>query len=1114
MRSPALPALTLLALLLAASPAPAQAKDKPSAASEKPAALSMVSALANLKFREIGPAVMGGRVDDFAVVESNPSIVYAGTASGGLWKTINAGTTWTPLFDKEAVSTIGDVTVAPSDPSIVWVGTGEANNRQSSSWGHGVYRSTDGGATWQNMGLKDTHHIGRVVIHPTNPDIVYVAAQGRLWGPSKERGLYKTMDGGKTWKLVLFVNEDTGVTDLVMDPASPDTLYAAAYQRRRTVFGFSGSGPDGGIHKSTDGGQTWKKLQKGLPWDPEPPRPRSTGGPSAEMMAMFGITPPEEPPAPEAKPEPGKRSEIGRIGLAVYRKDPRIVYAVVEHEKGGVFRSEDRGETWQRMSDTNPRAMYYSQIVVDPTNDLRIWVMGANMYNSEDGGKTFRQDLVQRIHGDYHAMWINPANPDHVILGSDGGIHWSWDRGRSWDFVNNIAIGQFYEVGVDMRQPYWIYGGLQDNNTWGGPSRSMNPRGITNADWLTVGGGDGFFAQVDPKDPNTVYAESQDGNLLRRDIRTGEQRSIRPQPEEGEKPFRFQWNSPIVISATDHRTLYYGGNFLFKSTDRGDSWTRVSPDLTSGADRDKLPILGVVPDKQTRSRHDGVQQWPAITTVAESPVDAQVLWAGTDDGLLHVTRDGGKTWKNVFDRLPGAPKGTYVSRVVASRGGPGAAYATLDGHRSNDFAIYAYATSDFGETWKKITRGIPENQGVLNVIREHPRNPNLLFAGGEFGAYASWDKGQTWNPLRLNLPTVPVDDILVHPREGDLIFGTHGRSIWVLDDATPLAELSDQVLASPLHLFSIRPAIQWRPWANTGSTGHKAFLGENPPNGAMIHYFLKEKPGEKESVRISILDGAGKVLRTLNGTGTPGVNRVVWDTRSEIPGMPPPAREAGPGGGGGFGRFGAQGPRVEPGTYTVKVKVGERETSGTVTIQEDPRLAVTPEARSARRALLDRLVPKLGPLAAAQRGLTQLRPLLNTQVENGKKPNARIPDAVKKAGEDLLARVDEVFPQFGTLPAEERAMGDAGPSLVQRPPSIPSRFQQLYRGVSEQSEAPTAWQNRQAELLLPQVDELLAKVRGLMEGLAGLNKLMNESGVPHIQVEAGGPGGGRRRQGD
>ena len=450
---------------------------RPAAATPAPApdAPSFESAIATLKFREIGPAVMGGRVDDFAVVESDPSIVYAGLAAGGLWKTVNGGTTWTPIFDNEEVPTIGDVTVAPSDPDIVWVGTGEANNRQSSSWGNGIYKSTDAGRTWKHMGLRETQHIGRIVIHPRDSNVVYAAALGRLWGPNKERGLYKTSDGGATWKHVLAINEDTGVVDVAMDPESPDTLYAAAYQRRRTVFGFTGSGPDGGIYKTTDGGATWKKLVKGLPWDPEPPRPRAAGGGAPpEILAAMGITPPEPPAAPRAAAAPDQRQEIGRIGVNVYRGNPSIVYAVVEHASGGVFRSEDKGETWQKMSDVNPRPMYYSKIHIDPNNDQRVWVLGTNVHYSEDGGRTFVTDLVQRIHVDFHAFWINPANSNHMIAGSDGGIHWSYDRGRTWDFVNNIAIGQFYEIGLDNQRPYRICGGLQDNDTWCGPSSSTS----------------------------------------------------------------------------------------------------------------------------------------------------------------------------------------------------------------------------------------------------------------------------------------------------------------------------------------------------------------------------------------------------------------------------------------------------------------------------------------------------------------------------------------------------------------------------------------------------------------------------------------------------------------
>lgn len=1060
--------------------AQAQAGRAPAASVASEAARSpYAAALEHLRFRSIGPAVMGGRIDDFAVVESDPSIVYVGTASGGVWKTTNGGTTWTPVFDREAVSTIGDVTVAPSDPSIVWVGTGEPNNRQSSSWGNGVYKSTDAGTTWKHMGLADTHHIGRIVIHPANPDIVYVAALGRLWGPNKERGLYKTTDGGQTWKQVLFVNEDTGVVDVAMDPWSPDTLYAAAYQRRRTVFGFAGSGPHGGIYKTTDGGVTWKKLEKGLPWDPAA---RRTAAPT---------------PTTDGDGEP-PREEIGRIGLDIYRRNPNVVYALVEHAQGGIFRSDDRGETWRKMSDTNPRPMYYSQVRIDPNNDQRIWVLGAPMYYSEDGGKTFTTDRVQRIHGDHHAMWIDPANSSHMIVGSDGGIHWSWDAGRTWDFVNTIPLGQFYEIGLDMRQPYYVCGGLQDNNTWCGPSASMNPRGISNADWFTIGGGDGFYAQIDPEDPDTVYAESQDGNLLRRDLRTGESKSIRPVPPEGEPQYRFQWNSPIVISKHDPKTIYYGGNFVFRSTDRGDTWTRISPELTTGADRNALPIMGRVPDRFTRSRHDGVQNWPAITTLAESPRRPDILWAGTDDGNLQVTRDGGRTWKNVADRVPGVPKGTYVSRVIASHHADGTAYATFDGHRSNDFGIYVFATTDFGETWKRITDGIPSDNGVINVIREHPKNPDLLFAGGEYGAFVSFDRGARWVRLEMGLPTVPVDDIAIHPRDDDLVLATHGRSIWILDDIGPLVELNDQVLAKPLHVFAVRPAIQWRQWANTGSTGHKIFLGENPPYGAIISYYLKAPLPEGQQVKLTIQDASGRIVRELTGPGRAGINRVAWDTRQESPIPPAP-----PGAGGGFGFFGPPtGPRVEPGTYTVKVAAAGQEATQTIAVQEDPRVRLTPADRAARRQALDRLLPLAGPTVTAQRTITALRSTLAGQIEAWKRPGApRVPETVTKMAADLLAKIDEVYPNYGTPPSEERGLGDAGPPLVDRGPTLVQRLLGLYNQIANYSAPPTPWQLEQIDILTKRATEVNGRVRQLVDtDLAALNKAMNEAGIPHISV--------------
>ena len=517
----------------------------------------------SLQFRAIGPAIMGGRIDDFAVVESNPHIIYAATASGGLWKTLNNGVTWEPLFDSEPISSIGDVTVAPSNPDIVWAGTGEANSRQSSSWGNGVYKSTDGGKTWANVGLKDSHHIGRVVIHPTNLDIVYVAAAGHLWGANKERGLYKTSDGGKTWTNTKFINEDTGFIDLTIDPEDSGTLYAAAYQRRRTPFGFNGGGPGSGLYKTTDGGVTWAKLTNGLP-----------------------------------------EGDAGRIGIDVYRKDPKVVYVTFEHAQGGIFRSEDKGATWKKMNDINPRPMYYSQIRIDPQNDQRIYVMGASMYISENGGKSLNAGgQFWRIHGDYHAMWINPANPNHLILGSDGGIHFSYDKARTWDYVNTIPLGQFYEIGFDFRKPYWVYGGLQDNGSWGAPSATLNFSGVSNDEWIRVGGGDGFYTQVDPKDPNTVYVESQNGGIFRLNLATSESKFIRPQPEEGSNErYRFDWNSPIVISPHNNRKIYLGGNRLFISTNRGDSWYVITPDLTKNINRDKIEIMGAEP---RLSRHDG-----------------------------------------------------------------------------------------------------------------------------------------------------------------------------------------------------------------------------------------------------------------------------------------------------------------------------------------------------------------------------------------------------------------------------------------------------------------------------------------------------------------------------
>jgi photosystem II stability/assembly factor-like uncharacterized protein len=1057
---------------------------------------SATDKLKNLEFREIGPAVMGGRIDDFAVVESNPNIVYVGTASGGVWKTTNNGTTWEAVFDKEGVSTIGDIAIAPSDPAVVWVGSGEPNNRQSSSWGDGIYKSLDAGKTWQKMGLAATHHIGRIVIHPKNPEVVYAAALGHLWGPNAERGVYKTTDGGKTWNQVLKINDDTGVSDIAMDPESPDTLYAAAYERRRTPFGFNGGGPGSAIYKTTDGGATWRKLTKGLPYE--------NGG------------------------------DTGRIGLDIYRKDSNVVYAILQHEKGGTYRSEDKGETWKKMGDTNPRPSYYSQIRIDPNNDLRIWELGAQMFYSEDGGKTFSTQRIKGIHGDFHAMWIDPADSNHVITGCDGGVHWSYDNGRTWDFINTIAIGQYYEVGLDNEKPYQICGGLQDNGSWCGPSMSLARDGITNEDWTLMPGGDGFYAEIDNVEPWIVYTESQDGHISRRDAHTGQQREIMPQAKAGEPHYRFQWNSPMAVSVHDHKTIYYGGNYLFKSTDRGDSWTRLGGDLTTGVDRNKLQIFGKVPDKNTLSRHDGVEEFPTITTLSESPLKADVLWVGTDDGNVQVTRDGGKNWKNVAPRVPGVPKGTYVSRVVASKYGEGTAYVTFDGHRSDDYSVYIFLTTDYGESWKAIRNGIPDSAGTVHVVREHPRNANLLFAGTEFGLLVSWDRGGNWTALKNNLPTVPVDDIELQAEQNDLVLATHGRSIWIFDDIAPIEKFDAGVANSDLTFFSPRPATLWDLRQRRWSAGQKMFTAKNPPYGAILNYYLKEalppeapktakdekdKDKEKEKketaatdqeakteeaakkegkAKISVYDKDGKLVRELDGPGKAGVNRTNWDLRWNSPAVPTPEQvEAAAAG---FD-FGPRGPLVEHGEYTIKIKAGSKEATQKVVVEDDPRMQMSATDRAARRDAIEQLYALAKTADKDRKTIEGIKEGLKTAREQwkkdaGKPDTPKIPEEIQKAAEELQKKVDAVAEKYVR---EREGLGNAGPPFVWKPEPLPQQVQGLLRDLDGFWAAPGGQQKDKLAELPPLLSDASAQVKKIAEeDLPALNKKMNDAGIPHI----------------
>lgn len=939
----------------------------PADASAQTDAARVEAAIANLDWRNIGPTIMGGRVSDLAVVESDPSTFYVGTATGGVWKTVNHGTTFEPVFDDQPTISVGDVTVAPSNPNVVWVGSGEPQNRQSSPWGNGVYKSTDAGRSWRHMGLEETHHIARIRIHPRDPSIVYVAAVGRLWGANPERGVYKTADGGESWELVLFVDEDTGAIDLAMDPGDPETLFAAMYQRRRTAWGFNGGGPGSGIHRTTDGGASWVELTEGLP-----------------------------------------DGDKGRIGLDIYRGDGNLVFAIVEADKrmpgqgfggggggssrNGVYRSTDRGETWEQISTTNNRPMYYSQIWVDPSDPERIYTAGASLYKSLDGGNNFTPDAASEVHPDHHAMWINPDNSDHIVLGGDGGVAISWDRSRTWRQLTNIPLAQFYEIGVDMRDPYHVCGGLQDNGSWCAPSDTRSNQGIRTRDWYNVGGGDGFYTVMHPTNPRVMFSESQGGNLMRVDLVTMERTRMRPvgrPQEDGEdRELRWNWDTPVFLSQHDENTVYVGSNVLFRSRDLGMAWEEISPDLTHAIDRTELEIMGVAGSEPMMSANDGQASYGNLETIAESPFDAGLLYVGSDDGRVHVTRDGGASWTDVTGNIPGLPERTYVSRVVASAHDQATVYATFDGHRNNDFAAHVYVSTDYGESWRRIVDGLPATS--VNVIAEHHRTAGLLFVGNEVGVFFSVDGGEQWIALDNGLPAVPVDDIRIHPRENDLVLGTHGRGIYIMEDIAPLEGLTSEVLAAGAHLFPVRRATLYNPYTPQGWTPG-VYVSPNPPAGALIRYYVGEagagggvvaaspagNGADGEGVpadgsgqpTITILDDGGEVVRELTGPGAAGIQQVRWDLRIEPPYTPsgPPQQF-----GGGFGGGQARGPRVLPGTYTVRLEAAGRTQEEEVVVRLDPRVDMSRADLEARQEALMSAYDLAGPVYEAGRAVQRV----------------------------------------------------------------------------------------------------------------------------------------------
>ena len=883
---------------------------KPAARTPPPSTRAKLDSetISGLGARNIGSAAMSGRVAALdAVREGKRLTIYVGAASGGVWKSVNGGTTYKPVFDKQPVQSIGAITVDPKNPQTVWVGTGEAWTRNSTSLGDGIYKSTDGGDNWTNMGLHESERIGKIVVDPGDSNVVYVCALGKLWSDGDERGLYKTTDGGKTWsKILRGPNLSTGCSTLAMDPKQPKTLYAGLWDFRRTGWNFrsGGAGAEAasgsGLFKSTDGGANWTKLDaqtaKGLPAQP-----------------------------------------WGRVAVAVAPSKPNVVYAFIEAvpPKNGLYRSDDGGQTWEALDRSQNmvwRPFYFANLIVDPTDENKIYKAGGSLIASSDGGRSF-SNIAGGAHGDFHDVWIDPKNTDHLITGDDGGLWYSYDGGNRWWKADNLPISQFYHVSVDMDLPYRVYGGLQDNSSWVGASNY--PGGITNHQWENVSGGDGFWIFADPTDPNYIYAESQGGEIARVNRKTHEARPIKPLPRYQEGKLRFNWNAPIHLGPTQKGTIYIGAQFLFRSRDRGQTWERISPDLTTND-----------PQKQKQEESGGVtidnsvaEMHTTIYAIAESPRDANVIWVGTDDGNVQLSRDGGKSWSNLIANVHGLPDHAWVSSIEASHFDAGTAYVTFDRHRFGDMRPYVYKTSDFGKTWKSISGAGSTVRGYAHVVKEDLVNQNLLFLGTEFGLWVSLDGGSQWVQYKGGeLPNVPVMDLAIHPRDHDLVIATHGRGIWIVDDITPLRALTAETLGKEVVFLGTIASAQSLPAFGGWMNGDAQFVGNNRTDDALITYY-QNKRHIFGDLKIEVFDEAGKLLGTVPTSKRRGLSRAAWSMR-----LPPPKVPSGASGAGAA----SIGPRVLPGNYTVKLTKDKEVYSTKLVLGQDPRSRYTAEDRRAQ----------------------------------------------------------------------------------------------------------------------------------------------------------------------
>jgi len=1090
-----------LSLSLQIAPVPAQAKtkrDSKNASKSKPAAKKPeaqkpvaedaqkaevkaednkpADPLANMTFRNLGPAVGGGRVTAVVGIPGKPNVYYVGAAGGGVFATQDGGLTWKPIFEKESTASIGAIALAPSNPNLIWVGTGEKNIRNDVVTGKGVFFSSDAGTTWKFMGLRDAGQISNIVIDPHDPNTVFVGVLGHAWGPNADRGVFRTTDGGKSWQKVLFVDQDTGVSSLIMDPGNPMVLFAGLWRVRRYPWNLDSGGPSGGIFRSTDGGNTWKKLKEGLP-----------------------------------------EEATGRIGLGAAPSNPHHIYALVENKKGVLYDSMDLGDHWKMVSNNHQlaaRGFYFSELMVAPNDESRVYFLSFNIMLSEDGGKTARP-TSRGVHVDHHAMWIDPMDPNRIINGNDGGAYVSSDGARTWRYMDNLPIEQFYMVADDDSAPYNLCGGLQDNNGWCGPSNNLSRGGITGFDWYTVVGGDGeYVVPAHGKDTHLIYADSQDGSIQRINSENGHSVFVRPYlfGVQAMKPadlkYRFNWTSPIAVSYSDPNEVYLGGNVLFHSTDQGQHWTPISPDLTRNDKSKQIPSGGPIYFDLS-----GAETFGAILSMSISPVDPKTIWVGTDDGVVQVTRDGGEHWSNVTSAMPGLPEWGRIQQIEASPHDANTAFVAVDFHEVENNKPYAFKTHDGGKTWTTIAQGLPMDDPA-RVIREDPNRRGFLVAGTDTGLFYSADEGAHWTALKSNFPTVPVYDIKFVKKTHDLVVATHGRGLFVLDNITPLEETGGEFAKSEFHLFPVAPAVNWHAWNKHGFASG-GFSAPNPPTGAVITYYLPEeiktphgprrRGGAESPVKITIADSTGQIIHTMYGPAKFGVNRAVWNMRYDGPRrlnfLPPregPEEE--------FFFDPNIGPTALPGTYKVAVTVKGKTETQTVEVQNDPRFKLDPNAQRAQLKLalelrdeVSALHEALNRLNSLHKQITSLQEMLGSDEGAGGETNVAYKPVLEEA-RALDKKITQI--QEPLYNSEIQPGGQDDIHYLQR---FQNRLQGIMRGVMGAfGEAPSEIQLEEAAAVRKELESQLTQFNTFLNSeVTAFNKKAAEHGSSTLF--AGGP---------